>query len=386
VTFKADAWVLHAGDGSRPPKTGKLVRETIEIAPLAPGEVLVEPLYGCWEGNMGHAMSRQPIDICHARGEPKVVIGNAASVRVIACGVGVHTVEPGQLAIIFSCAGYRDRWGYPTKAVAYDAPRSMGCLATKMKLGQGSLIPIPSGTRHSLIQWAAFSLRYITAWGNWRVAFPIFRVQMPERYLPRPNVWGWGGGVTLAELELARREGCHTVMLSSRKERLAAIATKGIVALDRQAFGDLHFDEARFESDRIYRDAYRQAEARFLDEVERQTDGHMVQVFIDYVGTPVQRLTTKALARQGVITTAGWKAGMELRTVRASDCIGRRQYVHTHYARYDEGVEAVAYADKNGWMPTPDAHVYSFDEIPELAENYLAEKFDFFPCYAVNAS
>jgi len=30
-------------------------------------EVLVESLYGCWEGHMAHALDRKPVDICHQR-------------------------------------------------------------------------------------------------------------------------------------------------------------------------------------------------------------------------------------------------------------------------------------------------------------------------------
>src|SRR5262249_43956449 len=148
-----------------------------------PGEVLAEPLYGCWEGNMGHAMDRQPVDICRQRGEDKVVIGNAGVVRVRECGAGVTTVRPGEHAIIF-CTGVEDRWGYPDKILGYDAPGSMGCLSTLMRLRERQLIPIPEGTRHTLPQWAAFSLRYITAWANWELACGVFHLSVPKDDCP----------------------------------------------------------------------------------------------------------------------------------------------------------------------------------------------------------
>ena len=55
MAVKADAWVLYAGDGSRKPGPAELVRETIELEDITEDQVLCEPLYGCWEGNMLHA-------------------------------------------------------------------------------------------------------------------------------------------------------------------------------------------------------------------------------------------------------------------------------------------------------------------------------------------
>ncbi|HEX6042270.1 MAG TPA: hypothetical protein VFZ20_29810, partial [Longimicrobium sp.] len=75
MTRRADAWLLYAGETDTP-RRAALVRETIDIPAAGPGEVIAEPLYGCWEGNMGHAVNRVPVDICRQRREPRVVIGN----------------------------------------------------------------------------------------------------------------------------------------------------------------------------------------------------------------------------------------------------------------------------------------------------------------------
>jgi len=45
--------------------------------PPSDAELLVRPIYGCWEGNMGHALASVPVDICQLRGEAGVVLGNA---------------------------------------------------------------------------------------------------------------------------------------------------------------------------------------------------------------------------------------------------------------------------------------------------------------------
>src|SRR5436190_1985137 len=84
--IETEAWVLHEGaDG----KDTSLQRERLLIRPPERGEVLVEPLYGCWEGNMGHAVARRPVDLCRDRREDTVVIGNAGVVRVVDTGPDV---------------------------------------------------------------------------------------------------------------------------------------------------------------------------------------------------------------------------------------------------------------------------------------------------------
>ena len=380
---KVDAWVLYAGDGGRPVRT-KLVREAFELPALGDHGVRARPLYGTWEGNMGHALSRRPVDICRQRGEAKVVIGNAGVVKVLEVGPQVKNVTPGQYAIIF-CTGIEDRWGYPEKIVAYDAPGTMGCLAQEMVLTERQVIAIPDPTRHTLPQWAAFSLRYVTAWSNWELAYGVFRLLVSAEEYASPNVWGWGGGVTFAELDLARRHGCRTVMLSGNTRHLEKIERLGITAVDRRAFGEIDFDDARYKSDPVYREAYRKREEAFVEEVRRRTHGEMVQIFLDYVGGPVYRATLKALSRQGVISTAGWKEGMEIWHLRAKECIDRHQHIYTHYARYEQGVRAIAYAETNDWMPEIDEQkICSFDQIPQLAEDYEAGNTDYFPCFSVN--
>jgi NADPH:quinone reductase-like Zn-dependent oxidoreductase len=383
MSRKVDAWVLHAGDGKRPVRT-QLVRETIELPALGDHGVRAQPLYGTWEGNMGHALNRKPVDICVQRGEPKVVIGNAGVVKILEVGRKVKSVEPGQNAIIF-CTGVEDRWGYPVKIMAYDAPGTMGCLAKEMVLTDRQVIPLPENTRHSLPQWSAFSLRYVTAWSNWELAHGVFRLLLSKDEYASPNVWGWGGGVTYAELDLARRHGARAVMLSGNTRHLEKIQRLGITTVDRRTFGELVYNDARYKSDLTYREEYRKREDAFIDEVKRRTHGEMVQIFLDYVGSPVYRATLRALSREGVIATAGWKEGMEIWHLRAKECIERHQHIYTHYARYDQGVRAVAYAETNDWMPEIDEKaIYSFDEIPQLAEDYEAGKTSIFPCFSVN--
>jgi NADPH:quinone reductase-like Zn-dependent oxidoreductase len=383
MSIKADAWVLYAGEKGAPAQKTELVREEFELADAGADEAVVTPLFGCMEGNMGHAVERKPIDICLARGEEKIVIGNAGVVKVEEVGADVTTCKAGDTAILF-CNGHPDPFGYPTQIFGYDTPGTTGMLTKQTKLKQHQIIPIPADTKHSLEEWAAFSLRYVTAWSNWELAYGTLRLLLDKEELPQPEVWGWGGGVSLGELALANHYGCRTAQIASTDDRLATIEGQGIRPIDRREFNDLYYDKKRFRKDEDYTAKYTAAEKVFMGKVKDMTDGKGVNIFLDYVGVPVLRATLKALTRQGVIATAGWKEGMMIELVRATECIARHQHVHTHYARYRQGVDAVTFAEKNGWLPPLDGKVYGFDEIPGMFEDYEKGTLGWFPVFAVN--
>ncbi|ACY15458.1 zinc-binding alcohol dehydrogenase family protein [Haliangium ochraceum] len=362
-TITTEAWVLRpAEEGS---KLGPLRLETFTLPPLAPEEVLVRPIFGCWEGNMDHAVRRSPVDLCSTREEPAVVIGNAGVVQVVEAGEKVTSVAAGDVCLLF-CNGVWDAQGYPVRIFGYDAPGTVGVLAKTTKMHHRQLIRIPHDSPFSLRQWAAFSLRYITAWANWRVAYACWRSQMPEVPADEAFVCGWGGGVALAELSLARAEGFSVAMVTSKQARIELLHSMEIDAIDRS-----QWEDARFGTE-------------FLKEVKQRSSGRGVSIFIDNLGISY-KTTLRALARQGVITTSGWKHGMSLAHSRAMECIGRHIHVHTHYARYEEGEAAVRFANEHGWMAPVADQTFGWAEIPELADAYARGAIDtYFPIFAVN--
>jgi NADPH:quinone reductase-like Zn-dependent oxidoreductase len=375
----AEAWFLHdAASGQR-----GFVRASFDPGPPRAGEVIAEPLYGSWEGNMSHAYEGRPIDLCQYRGEPRVIVGNAGVVRIVACGPGADRLRPGDVALIYSGCDL-DRHGYPAKIWGYDAPGTMGCLATRIRMSEDNLLALPRATRHPLRRWAAFSVRYITAWSNWSLAHRTYRLMVGPDQDPAPNVWGWGGGTTLAQLDLARRAGARTVMFSSSEARMAVIRGAGIEPVDRRRFGSLDFDEAAFAGNAEARRAYLRAEGGFLACVRELTGGRGVQIFVDNIGGPLQRATQRALSREGIVTTCGWKEGMRIQYLRAVACIGRQQQLNTHYATYAEAEQAVAFAEEHGWLPPVDDHTYSFDDVPALAAEFAANRTGLFPIYRVH--
>ncbi len=381
--YSTEAWVLYRGDGSKQP--GELRLETISFPALTDDEVLIEPIYGCWEANMSHAIERQPIDVCVARGEDKIVIGNGGLVRVLGCGAAVRNVREGELCVFLGALGFVDSFGYPEQVHGYDAPHTIGLLARRTKARATTLCPVPQPTRFAHEQWASFSVRYMTAWSNWNTAYGCFRTQMSAADVPAPHVWGWGGGSTFAELDLARRHGCEVAMLSGSDAHLAYIREAGIRALDHRQFPELLVDERRYASDPEYKQRYRASEDAFLELVRELTDGHGVSIFLDYIGSPVVRATLKAIRRQGVIATAGWKAGTLTPTHRAIECIHRRIHVHTHAFRRSDAPAATAYAEQHGWLPRVTGREYTWDEIPRLADDFAAGRTEsYFPIFRVN--
>jgi len=380
-----EAWVLYKGKSSnpRPPGPGKLRLEKFSFEEIGPQEVLAEPIYGCWEANMTHSLERRPIDVVRYRGEDKIVLGNAGVVRLLKIGDQVKELREGDYCIVF-CNGVWDEFGYTDKVFGYDATGTIGVLAKRSKLHQKQLIKIPTESPYSLKQWAAFSLRFITAWSNWKIAFGCWKLQTSWTDPESTYVWAWGGGVALAELMLAKNHGCQATMITSNENRMEEIESFGILPINRRTFPNLYYEKNRYQVDRDFRSDYKTSEKKFLDLVMENTGGIGASIFIDNIGTPVFRATLKALARGGVIATAGWKEGMETSSRRALECINRHIHVHTHYATLSEGREAVEYAVRTGWMPEIDDREYAWEEVPKLAQDYASGKIEsYFPIFKV---
>jgi NADPH:quinone reductase-like Zn-dependent oxidoreductase len=382
-TITTEAWVLHKGP-REDPGPAQLVREEFSFPGLTEQEVLAEPIFGCWEGNMSHAMERWPVDICRLRREESVVMGNAGVVRILQTGKAVTTVAEGDLCML-APVGAADKFGNMLTVVGYDCAGSIGMLAKKVKLLESQVMRLPANTRHSYQQWAAFPVRYGTAWANWKVAYGSFRLQMSVIDAPAPYVWGWGGGVALAELILANFDGCRTAMIASSDVRIDQLRQLGIQPIDRRLFDGLHYDEERYNSDHQYKKGYLKAQSNFLRTVAEETQGEGVSIFIENIGKPVFPATLKALRTCGVITTVGWKHGTELPIRRAGECMERHIHVHTHGSTHAQGVESMAFAERTGWMPPVDGTVYAWEDVPQLASDYADGKIEsYFPIFEVN--
>ncbi len=367
--IETEAWVLYSkklcGDGE------PLRKEKIIFDDITDDEILAEPIYGSWEANMLHAIERTPLDVCQRRREDRVVLGNAGVVRVLKTGANVSKLKEGDLAV-FLPTGPMNNLGYVDKTFAfgYDEPGSIGMLSKRTKLLEIHLQPIPNPSKVPLHLWPMVSVRFGPGWSNWRAAEKCWQAQATREEYPAPHVWGWGGGVALSELLLARNEGFKPAMIASSDDRLEFMKKLGITPIDRRQFPDLHYDHKRYNEDRDYRKRYFASLNTFRKIVEDVTDGEGVSIFIENIGPPVYPATIRVLARPGVIATQGWKLGMDLEVNRAMECFARHIHVYTHSVRYNECPKIVEYAENNDWVVDDGSPVYDFDNIGQLVEDY----------------
>ncbi|WP_283139398.1 hypothetical protein [Rhizohabitans arisaemae] len=385
---KVQAWILPVGPEKQPPP-GELQLGTVSLPEPEPTEALVEPLLVGWEGNCYHAVQRRPLDVCRARGESQIVVGNSGVVRVLRPprSGNVDNLREGDVCMVqANCKPDRFGYGMNGGAFGYDAPGTVGLLAKRTNIHGTCLVPLPPETRHSPEQWAAFSIRYVTAYANWRVAYGTWRLQVTEEDQASPYVWGWGGGTTFAQLTLARHHGAEAAIITSRESRMVLAKSHGLVAVDRREFPDIAFDE-QHAKEPGYVERYRESERTFLRLVRETTDGMGVSIFVDYLGATTLRATLKSLAREGVVTTAGWREGLRTTFVRAIECIERHQHIHTHYARRSEVLEAVDFAERRDWAPPLEAigEPWTYESVPNLVRTYAVGDLDtYFPLIRVN--
>lgn len=386
--IKTSAWTLSEGHKNKDEDLS-LKKEIISFEDISEEEVLAEPIFAGWEANMTHALQRNPVDVCRKRGEAKVVLGNSGIVRVLKTGSRVTRVKEGDLCIFFgfSPSNRVNRLGYVDTyfAFGYDEPGTIGMLAKQTKLVERQLFPIPPNSGLSLQQWPIMSVRFATAWSNWKVTSGCWRAQVSKEQYPSPYVCGWGGGVALGELLLAKEQGFKVAMTASNDERLEFIKNLGITPIDRRNFPDLYYDTEKYESDREYRRKYLASLRIFRNIIDEITDGEGVSIFIENIGLPVYPATLRVLGRPGVITTTGWKQGMYMDINRASECHFRHIHIFTHGFSLSEDSECVNYANENNWIPDHDPPIYEWEDIPQLAHDFANGKISsYFPTFRVN--
>lgn len=388
ATIMTSAWVLKKDDNLQD-EDSLFRQETITFESITDNEVLVEPIYGGWEANMTHALERDPIDVCRKRGESWVVLGNAGVVRILKTGSAVTKVKEGDLCLFygFSSTNRVNHLGYVDTyfAFGYDEPGTIGMLAKRTKLVENQVFPIPADSGIPIHQWPILSVRFSTAWSNWKVASGCFRSQVSKEEYPSPFVFGWGGGVALGELLLAKRHGYKVVMIASSDQRLQYIKSLGITPIDRRKFSDLSYNPEKYEMDRDYRKKYLTALRVFRNIIDEITNGEGVSIFIENIGLPVYPATLRVLGRPGVITTSGWKKGMDLDINRALECHFRHIHVFTHGFGLSEAQECIDYTVKTKWIPEDNVSIYNWDNIPQLANDFANGRIEsYFPTFRVN--
>jgi NADPH:quinone reductase-like Zn-dependent oxidoreductase len=175
-------------------------------------------------------------------------------------------------------------------------------------------------------------------------------------------------------------------MTAASDERVALLEDNGITAVDRRKFPDLSLPARRDRSDADLHERHRTSVENFLDVVGTLSDGHGAAIFVDNIGGPLYDLTLKSLAREGVVTTCGWKAGMRVSHLRGAECISRHLHVNTHAWRMRDSPSIRDFMEAEGWIaPDGNQSIYDFDRVLELAEDYGKGAIaSYFPLYRVN--
>jgi NADPH:quinone reductase-like Zn-dependent oxidoreductase len=153
---------------------------------------------------------------------------------------------------------------------------SSGTAAEYVVVPARNLALVPKGMPWP--QAAAFSLATLTAW---RMLTTRARVQAGETVL----IWGIGGGVALAALQIARLLGARTVVTSRADAKLDAARQLGADAVLNHQTADV------------------------VAEVRELTDGRGADVVVDSVGEQSWQASLRSLRRGGRLVICGATSG-----------------------------------------------------------------------------
>ena len=258
------------------------------------------------------------------------VIGTDGAGLVQEVGSGVSEFRPGDRVMINpalscgECAACQTGEESLCEGLRVVGEHCGGTVAEYIVLPAANLARVPEG-----MPWAqagSFSLATLTAW---RMLVTRARVEPGETVL----IWGVGGGVALAALQIARLIGAQTIVTSGSDAKLeASLALGADVALNHR-------------------------EADVVAEVRKHTGGRGADVVVDSVGEQTWQHSLRSLRRGGRLVICGATTGpmisLDLRrlfwrqwSILGSTLGNRREYA-----------EIVAYAAKGELWPVIDRTV-----------------------------
>ena len=235
-----------------------------------------------------HAAALNRLDLFVADGLPGVtysfphIVGSDGAGIVEAVGAAVTRVRVGDRVMInpgVSCgrcpaclAGEESL----CSAFRVLGEHRAGTVAEYVVVPADNLAPVPDG-----MPWpeaAAFSLATLTAW---RMLTTRAAVRSGETVL----IWGIGGGVAMASLQVARHLGARSIVTSGSDAKLEAARRHGADAAVNHATGDV------------------------VAEVRRLTDGRGADVVVDSIGETRWPESLRALRRGGRLVVCGATTG-----------------------------------------------------------------------------
>ncbi|MBQ0958077.1 zinc-binding dehydrogenase [Ideonella sp. 4Y11] len=178
---------------------------------------------------------------------------------------------------------------------------------------------------------AALGVNHLTAW---RMLFTRARLQPWETVL----VFGIGGGVSLAGLQLAKAVGARVIVTSRDAAKLARAKTLGADEVIDSSTQDV------------------------AKEVARLTQGHGVEVVFENVGAAVWSSALKSLARGGRLVTCGATTGDQPGADLRRMFIRQLQVLGSTLGTLSEMRDLVAWVERHGLRPVIDAR-YPLEQV-----------------------
>jgi NADPH:quinone reductase-like Zn-dependent oxidoreductase len=240
-----------------------------------------------------HAVALNHLDLFVVRGlpgmtlRPQWIVCADGAGTVDEVGTGVRDLAPGDRVMINP--GISDRSCDFCKAGEQSLCEHFRLLGEHLPGTAADYIVVPAANLRRVpadVSWetaAAFTLATLTAW---RMIVTRARVQAGETVL----IWGIGGGVAIAALQIAKRIGARVWAISSSDEKLARARELGADATFNHRTADI------------------------VSAIRERTGKRGVNVVIDDVGEATWERSLRVLGRGGRLVTCGATSGPMVQT------------------------------------------------------------------------